>query len=96
LTSTIEVMPTLTVPQIINCARCGGTHKDLKFVKLRVPHGSWTHWTSCLTNGEPIMLRDTDVETPATKAWAVVKARVADFELDASLAEAVEEIDASI
>ena len=48
--------PTWTCAELDNCARCGLRHTDLTFTKLTYPHDNWTHWASCPTNGEPIML----------------------------------------
>lgn len=63
-----------------SCARCGGDHPALQFLKLQQPMvlenafvlepGTqpdldaearivWTHWATCPTNQEPIMLRPT-------------------------------------
>jgi hypothetical protein len=46
------------VRDLRGCARCGGDHTDLVFIKLTIPSfdGEWTHWTHCPTNGEPIMM----------------------------------------
>lgn len=48
---------------IIGCARCcSDGHRDLIFTKLTHAHQPWddrepyTHWSSCPTNGEPILL----------------------------------------
>lgn len=46
---------------IFNCARCGKDHTNLLFVPFKTPDGTkspfeTTHYSSCPTNGEPIML----------------------------------------
>lgn len=48
---------------IVGCARCHGEgHKDLVFTRFSYPLTSSkgaliaTHWASCPTNGEPVML----------------------------------------
>lgn len=51
-------------PKIItgvkSCARCGEDHEPLCFLKLKRPGQNGaegiTHWTSCPTTGEPILL----------------------------------------
>lgn len=41
-----------------NCARCRENHEGLVFRKLRRPVSSeQTHWATCPTTGEPIILR---------------------------------------
>ena len=43
-----------------SCARCGQDHEKLEFKLLTnpIPDGDfyWTHWASCPTNGEPVLL----------------------------------------
>lgn len=51
--------------EVINCARCGFDHEGLEPKPLRQPHEpegpeTYTHWTPCPTNGQPIL-------------WAVVE-----------------------
>ena len=43
------------------CARCGGEHPELEFRPLTRPvevsqQVVFTHWASCPTNGEPILM----------------------------------------
>ena len=52
---------TQCVPLLTKCARCGGTHENLLFRKLRRPHvdglnEAWTHWALCPVSGEPILM----------------------------------------
>lgn len=52
-----------TIDKIEHCARCGKTHLNLKFKKLRRkpgPFTRYTHWGTCPTNKEPIMMRVTE------------------------------------
>jgi len=42
---------------ITNCARCGGNHDLVTFLLLDRPCDDWTHWGTCPTNGEPIMMK---------------------------------------
>ncbi len=51
---------------IVGCARCRGDgHENLEFVPLTWPveilDVKLTHWTSCPTNGEPILMTIQDV-----------------------------------
>lgn len=41
------------------CARCGEDHYDLVFHKLtrNVDDSGWTHWCTCPTCGEPILMK---------------------------------------
>lgn len=47
------------------CARCGGDHDQLEFTELKQSQNEWTHWASCPTNGEPIMMAVVDEDEPA-------------------------------
>lgn len=38
------------------CARCGKNHRAVTFRKLTRPMDDCSHWGSCPTNGQPIML----------------------------------------
>jgi len=42
--------------KIGGCARCGEAHDRLKFQKLIRPIKENTHWATCPTTGEPIVL----------------------------------------
>lgn len=47
------------VTTVRNCARCKGTHKDLRFKRLSHPlefDKSFTHWAHCPSNHEPVLL----------------------------------------
>lgn len=50
--------------EIINCARCGGTHKLMQR-PLTNPTGRYNLWAPCPTNGEPIMLLTFKTEVSA-------------------------------
>lgn len=52
-----------TVKLISCCARCGKDHPDVTFEPFKRPHGEWTHWAACPTNGQPILMRITADET---------------------------------
>jgi hypothetical protein len=68
------------VQDIVGCARCHGDgHKGLKFRKLTHPvevlnGAEWvpgpTHWATCPTNGEPILLYFIDILEQVTGAQA--------------------------
>lgn len=45
---------------IYNCARCGGTHKDLEIKKLS--NSDYSHWAPCPTNGEPVLIKFEKIE----------------------------------
>lgn len=40
---------------VLECPRCGGAHKDLRFEPLSRMTDVWTHWAPCPANGQPIM-----------------------------------------
>ena len=49
------------VTNVIGCARCGKTHKNLKFKLMKRPICSvgrkpYTHWAMCRTYRDPIIL----------------------------------------
>lgn len=47
----------MLVINIVNCARCGESHKKVEFKELsRDGHGA-SHWAPCPKNGEPLMLK---------------------------------------
>lgn len=53
----------LNVPVIHGCARCGGEHHELvakpltrAFAPKEANGVAWTHWFSCPTNGEPVLV----------------------------------------
>lgn len=53
------------------CARCGSDHASLPFLRLQRPMEdndgvAWTHWATCPTTGEPILLfiRETNEDAP--------------------------------
>lgn len=41
---------------IKNCARCGGIHDNLPFIKLIRSQNEWTHWSPCPNTHQPIMM----------------------------------------
>lgn len=48
----------IVVP-VVNCARCGKNHDPMCFLKFKRPvqlPAGVTHWASCPTTGEPILL----------------------------------------
>ena len=47
----------VTIPAIIDCARCGTTHKSIRFEKLERQSGDYTHWSPCPVNKQPILLK---------------------------------------
>ncbi len=58
--SMISQLPTVGGIRVNGCARCGGSHA-LSFKRLSRPVGfeaseAFTHWASCPTNGEPILM----------------------------------------
>ncbi len=44
------------VPRLVNCPRCGGNHRNLRFMKLRRPCDDLTHWVLCPRTVEPILM----------------------------------------
>ncbi len=52
----------VTIKKVTACARCEGTHENVVALKLRRPIAppeldfAWTHWFSCPTTGEPVIL----------------------------------------
>lgn len=53
----------ITVVSMRNCSRCGGEHHGLEFVRMARPFApleaaplEWTHFASCPTNGDPILM----------------------------------------
>lgn len=58
----VSDMPEIVTVDIINCSRCGEDHSDLTFKKLTCPiivsEGErWTHWASCPSTREPIIMK---------------------------------------
>lgn len=57
------------VMDINNCARCSGRHDRLVFRKLTRPlddevsHLQLSHWCTCPSNGEPILMQVHEDET---------------------------------
>lgn len=51
---------------LVGCARCDGDgHPNLTFKKFKLPAGEndeWTHWATCPTTGEPILMGFFDIE----------------------------------
>lgn len=62
--------------QIGNCARCGKDHSDgVRAKPFDIPFAPpesngmvWTHWATCPTNGDPILIMQTpdSVEEPSS------------------------------
>jgi hypothetical protein len=44
------------IEEIQNCARCGGTHKNIE-IKTLDNHPKYTHFASCPINGQPILVK---------------------------------------
>lgn len=41
------------------CTRCGEAHKGLLSKRFNIPVlGKWTHWATCPTSGDPILLQE--------------------------------------
>lgn len=40
-----------------SCARCGGDHDNLVFIKFTNPIDEWTHFALCPYNEEPILMK---------------------------------------
>lgn len=57
-------MKTVEITGLRNCARCGEDHDQLLFKEFQRPtflrdedgDGPYTHWCSCPTTGEPILM----------------------------------------
>jgi hypothetical protein len=49
---------------VTGCSRCGEYHKQLVFKKFTNPiddtNGKWTHWATCPTTGDPVLMRIVD------------------------------------
>ena len=54
---------------IINCQRCGETHKKILFSKLSNPADEYGYYATCPTSRQPILLKTwvECVETPETE-----------------------------
>lgn len=52
----------IQVKRLVGCARCGRTHLNLVFSVLTRPVGKSTHWATCPRNGQPILVRITEVK----------------------------------
>lgn len=44
---------------VFDCARCGGTHVNLRFMPFKRTPRDLTHWTSCPATREPILFKVT-------------------------------------
>lgn len=42
--------------KILECHACGGLHNDVEIHEYNHPCGSFTHWYSCPTSGDPVSL----------------------------------------
>jgi hypothetical protein len=59
------------IKKVVNCARCGGTHEKILFLKFnrppaipitgREPFLSAWYWSTCPTSNEPILLVSLDL-----------------------------------
>ena len=51
---------------VSGCARCGGNHhvnwREFTHPVVDADGTTWTHWTPCPTNGEPILMAKVPVE----------------------------------
>ena len=48
----------MNIKKITACARCGLDHNEpIMFKLLKRPLGDFTHWATCPTNGEVILLK---------------------------------------
>lgn len=47
---------------VINCARCGSDHQQLKMKKMlkpiKIARSVWTHWALCPLSQDPILVRE--------------------------------------
>lgn len=57
----------MKIRDIVDCVRCGGFHRELEAKPLTKPFAPeeafpvvWTHWATCPTNLEPIMIVKTE------------------------------------
>lgn len=57
---------TLHITEIVGCARCDGNHEHLAARAMARPFAPaeagglvWTHWASCPTNGDPVLVMAT-------------------------------------
>lgn len=74
--------------KIENCARCHGIHDSVEFKQLTNPteDNGYTHWASCPSNGEPILMKfvktnngdDMTKEKLATELVKMAKSLIAD------------------
>jgi len=56
---TVTVRPDLEgyfYTDVINCARCGETHRHTLFKKFIEPPPGYTHYATCGRYGEPILM----------------------------------------
>lgn len=42
------------------CGRCGGKHEGIIAYPFAHPPRGWSHWATCPTNGQPILVRMKD------------------------------------
>jgi hypothetical protein len=54
----------MKIASVIGCSRCGQDHHEVRFWPLDNPSQGCTHWSSCPTNGQPILMRLDDREDP--------------------------------
>ncbi len=47
----------ITIDHLVSCERCGQDHDGVVFKKLDHPVRDLTHWATCPTNGQPILMR---------------------------------------
>lgn len=64
---------------IVNCSRCKGDHHDLEAREFSrhpitdLDGAVWTHWTTCPTLNEPILItKDTTMTTEAKHFFELV------------------------
>jgi len=53
----VEIAEGAYVADVINCSRCGKVHEHLRFARFRNPPPDVSHWATCPTWSEPILLQ---------------------------------------
>jgi len=56
----------ISVTNLVGCARCHGNHDEMHFEMLTYPvelakEPDLTHWASCPTTGEPVLMCFTQI-----------------------------------
>lgn len=55
--ATIKEGDVILVAEVVDCARCKGTHGETWFAPLNIPIGNYTHWATCPALGQPMLMR---------------------------------------